>query len=154
MGNDKHSADKDDWSYLTEVRSGLVSDFRRWSDGINNFLILGNTGGIALVATMLGSVNEFRDSYAVKSLLTLFVLGALAGLLSLYHEWSGVKERLQLWDSNTELYRQGKLTVTQVREKDAPLAKVRLIDRAIGWAPGAAFVSATLLSLLWIWLKK
>lgn len=138
-----------DWTYVREVRENLVSEHRRWSDSVFSFLVLGNTGGTAIIASLL------RDSHgqAAKWLLTSFILGVILSLVSIYHEWRDARTRLLKWDANSAQLKLGKKTLEGMLNDDAELAKITLLDQVIGWAPGVLFLVTTLSSLFWLWFS-
>ena len=141
-------------AYLTETRKHLSEEHKRWGETTFKILLLANTGGVAITVGLLGQPQGAgKAPFLLQMSMTLFVLGALATLLSVYNEFRGITKRLNKWDNNTTSVRRGDITTHEAYDQDSSMAKITLFDNLVGFLPAILLVSGSLLGLINLWAR-
>ena len=140
--------------WLKECRAHLAEEHKRWSEGLFKTLTLANTGGIAIVATLISSVEEFRDSVCLRLTLTAFAVGTALSLNSLRHELFDAKKRLLYWDARQTEYLNGTITLGTLFEPLRKHGELRTMDYVVVWLPAAAFLIGLVCSIVFLWFQR
>lgn len=151
--NDSDAKAHREW--VSTVRSHLANEHKRWGEALFRIQILGNTGGVAVVAALMGQGKDYAASLELKVALGAFIAGVLAVLFNLIYEFIGVSMRLKAWDFNMPRYLKGEITfgelygpekhLSHLGAKDYFFAGFPLISCFVGCFSGMLFLAKSCL---------
>lgn len=147
--SDEKKKERKEW--LKEFRTHLAGQHAHWSEKLIRNLILADTGGIAVVVSLMANNAALLKSFALRLALTFFVAGVLFSLVSLYHEFADTTERLEDWDENSGRYRSGEVSLEELRNLDGIHNQIDWRDRVIGWTPAGLFLLGCVAALMFLW---
>lgn len=136
--------------WATAVRSHLANEHQRWGEALFRNQILGNTGGVAVIAALMGQSQAFVAATELRIALGAFVLGVCWALFALVYEFAGICRRLKAWDTCMPMYLRGEIPFGQLHGPEMYMRKLRWWDYGIiglpllccfvGCVAGVAFV--------------
>jgi hypothetical protein len=138
-----------DWA--SSVRAHFANEHQRWGEALFKNLILANTGGVAVVATLMGQGATFAHACSLRWALTFFVVGVLGAFCALLYEFKGITERLNAWDYNMPLYFKDKITFGALYGTEKYLRTLGFWDYFFIGIPGLMLLCGCIAALCFLW---
>lgn len=138
-----------DW--VRDCRVHLSEEHERWGESFFKILTLANTGGIVVVASLIGSVAQFRSSICLRLTLTFFVIGLVLTLNAIRHEFSAGSKRLTYWDRNSVRYLNSEVPFGEFYEPFRKHSEIDTMDRLIAALPVVFFLAGTITAFVFLW---
>ena len=137
--------------YISSVRKHLGEEHKRWSESLFKLLTLSNTGGIVVVASLLSSVKEFRESICLRLILTFFVIGLIGNLFSIGYEFFDAKRDLSSWDTGKIRYQKDEINVHELYSQHMKISTVTPVAQLVIWSPAICFLAGCVTGLVFLW---